>query len=297
MPPWMMLLPGVLAGAGLALVVAALVPAAPSLGAALERLSGRGIASEVGGPTAATLNEQIGARAIRQLSGLPGFRLPLVDLKLIGLSTNRYMTQKVLMAGVFLIAPLAIGFVFQALGLSAFYIPALFGLPLAIAGWFVPNLIVRGQAAEARAEFSRAVAVYLELVASERNRGASPSRALESAARVGRSWVFVRLSQELAQARYAGIAAWDALERLSIEIDVPDLTELARRMRLSGEEGASVYETLRAQGKSLRNRLLNERQEQANKSTTAMVIPMAATGFIFLLLIGTPFVLDAFLSS
>ena len=289
-----MLLPGALVGAGVAVIIAVLIPAPPALGNALERLTPVSASSPGVVTSSDGINERIGSALLRQTTGIPGFTLPEVDLRLIGLAASHFMTRKALFAGLFFLLPLTAGLILQTAGAFSIVIPAALTIPFGIGGWFLPNLIVKGEAAEARAEFSRAVAVYLELVASERTRSA-PTRALEAAAAVGRSWVFIRISQELSHARYAGIAAWDGLERLSKEIDVPDLAELARRMRLSGEEGASVYETLRAQGRSLRNRLLNEQQTEANKSTSRMVIPMAMTGFVFLLLIGTPFVLDAFL--
>lgn len=286
------ILPGAAVGAGIALLISVLVPGPPALSVALERVAPVPVTKRSGRSQANAFHDRVGGAVLRQVAGFPGFSIPEVDLRLIGMTVNRYMTLKALFTTGFFLLPFIIGLLFQAMGLVAFYIPGLFGFPLAVLGWFIPNLTTKGEAENARAEFTRAVAVYLELVASERTRGAAPSRALESAASVGQSWVFVRLSQELAQARYAGIAAWDALERLGAEIDVPDLTELARRMRLSGEEGASVYETLRAQGKSLRNRLLNMQQTEANKSTTRMVMPMAMTGLVFMLLLGTPFILN-----
>ncbi|MFX8620604.1 hypothetical protein ABTM24_20645, partial [Acinetobacter baumannii] len=78
-----------------------------------------------------------------------------------------------------------------------FYIPALLGLPIAVWLWFSVDQDIRSKANDARAEFTRAVAVYLELVAAERKRGATAARALETSADVGRSWVFVRIRQEL----------------------------------------------------------------------------------------------------
>ena len=65
-------------------------------------------------------------------------------------------------------------------------------------------------------------------------------------------------------------------------------------IRLSGEQGASVYETLRARGQNLRDRLLNDEVTEANKATNKMTIPMTLTGVLFMLLLGTPFVLNAF---
>ena len=108
-----------------------------------------------------------------------------------------------------------------------------------------------------------------------------------------RTWK-IRVRQTLTEARYSGVAPWDALEHLSHEIDVPDLAEIAKVIRLSGEQGASVYVTLRARGQNLRDRLLNDEVTEANKATNKMTIPMTLTGILFMLLLGTPFVLDAF---
>lgn len=288
----LIVIPGIIIGLGVALIVAALVPTQPSLAAALDRIGTTTVSEETA--YAGTLESRIGSAVLRRFSDNPSLKLPVADLRLIGMSINRYLYQKVLCAGFGLIAPLAIGLIFQALGLTAFYIPALFGIPLAIGGWFLPNLLVRDQAAEARTEFSRSVAVYMELVGSERISGAPPGKALESAAQVGRNWAFVRIRQTLTEARYSGVAPWDALEQLSLEIDVPDLAEIANVIRLSGEHGASVYETLRAGGQNLRDRLMNEEATEANKATNRMTIPMTLTGVIFMLILGTPFVLNVF---
>ena len=288
----LIVLPGILVGLGFALVVAALVPTQPRLSAALERIGTTSVSQDTA--HAATFENRVGSAVLRRFSDSPSFKIPSTDLRLIGMSVNRYLYQKVLSASLGLLAPIAFGLIFQVLGITAFYIPALFGLPLALGGWFLPNLLVRDQAQEARTEFSRSVAVYMELVGSERISGAPPGKALESAARVGHNWAFVRIRQTLTEARYAGVAPWDALEQLSKEINVPDLGEIAKVIRLSGEQGASVYETLRARGQNLRDRLLNDEATEANKATNKMTIPMTLTGVLFMLLLGTPFVLDAF---
>lgn len=288
----LIVVPGLLVGLGLAVIIAAIMPTQPRLSAALERVGTTSVTTDT--TYVPTLENRVGSAVLRRFNDNPALKLPITDLRLIGMSVNRYLYQKVITAGLGLIAPLAIGLIFQVLGLTAFYIPALFGIPLAIGGWFLPNLLVRDQAAAARQEFARSVAVYMELVGSERISGAPPGKALESAAQVGRNWVFVRLRQTLTEARYAGVAPWDALEQLSHEINVPDLADIAKVIRLSGEQGASVYETLRARGQNLRDRLLNDEQTEANKATNKMTIPMTLTGVIFMLLLGTPFVLNAF---
>ena len=268
------------------------MPTQPRLSAALERVGTTSVTTDT--TYVPTLENRVGSAVLRRFNDNPALKLPITDLRLIGMSVNRYLYQKVLCVAGGLILPFAFGLIFQILGLTAFYIPALFGLPLAFGAWFLPNLLVRDQAAAARQDFARSVAVYMELVGSERISGAPPGKALESAAQVGRNWVFVRLRHTLTEARYAGVAPWDALEQLSRETDVPDLADIAKVIRLSGEQGASVYETLRARGQNLRDRLLNDEQTEANKATNKMTIPMTLTGVIFMLLLGTPFVLNAF---
>ncbi|MGC5224521.1 type II secretion system F family protein [Micromonospora sp. DT81.3] len=292
MNPALVVIPGLIFGLGVALIIAALTPSQPRLSAALDRIGTTTVTEDTF--YANTFENRIGSAVLRRFSDNPALRIPTSDLRLIGMSVNRYLYQKVLSAGLGLIAPMSIGVVFQALGLTAFYIPALLGIPLAVGAWFLPNLLVRDQAKEARDEFSRAVTVYMELVGAERISGASPSTALDNAAQVGRSWPFVRIRQTLTEARYAGVAPWDALEQLAHEINVPDLGEIAQVIRLSGEQGASVYETLRARGQNLRDRLMNDEKTEANKETTKMFIPMSLTGVMFMIILATPFLLDVF---
>ncbi len=116
-------------------------------------------------------------------------------------------------------------------------IPTLAG-PLLGAGLSViPNLEVTRSAAVARSEFTRAVGAYTDLVALERQAGAGTAQALEAAATVGDSWVFVRIREELARARWSGRAPWDALSDLGTQIQVAGLGDLGDIMRLSGEQG------------------------------------------------------------
>ena len=104
--------------------------------------------------------------------------------------------------------------------------------------------------------------------------------------------MFVRIRQELTRARYAGVAPWDALRTLSEEIDVPDLADVAKIVRLSGEEGASIYETLRSRGKTLRHKLLAEEHEKANSASERMQMPLATTLFVYVGIIITPLILN-----
>jgi hypothetical protein len=104
--------------------------------------------------------------------------------------------------------------------------------------------------------------------------------------------VFVRISEELTRARYAGVPPWDALEQFADVIAVPQLADLAKIVRLSGEEGAAIYETLRARGKGLRMTLLNAEQTRANEVSESMSSHVALVGIAFLGIIATPMLMN-----
>lgn len=285
------LLPGAIVGLGLALVIAAVMPRQPRLTAAIERL-GTTVATD---PIAQSdLTNRIGSWVHHRLPELPGFTIPTKDLALVNVPVNKFLFDKALGAAFGLVIPSVFGLFLQILGFTPFYVPGVLGIPLAVALWFAPNSDLAKKAAAAREEFARAVAVYLELAAAERRRGIPASHALESAAQVGKSWVFVRIRQELVRARYAGTPPWDALNAFADEIGVPELADIAKIVRLSGEQGASVYETLRARGKSLRVQLLNDEHTRANEASERMTLPMTLLAVVFIGIILTPLVIGLF---
>lgn len=96
---------------------------------------------------------------------------------------------------------------------------------------------------------------------------------MESAAEVGDSWVFTRLSEELTRSRWSGLPPWDALHTLAEELGLPELDDFADIMRLSGEEGASVYANLRARSAAMRTAMLNDEIAEANAVGERMTIP------------------------
>ena len=166
--------------------------------------------------------------------------------------------------------------------------PALSALVLAAGLFLLPDMEVRRKAAAAREEFARATSAYLDLTALERAAGAGATQALEQAATVGDSWVFVRLREQLIRARLSGTAPWDGLHELATELALPELSDLADIMRLSGEDGAAVADTLRARSRGLRTALLTKEQARANEDSERMVVPVAVLGLIFLVLLGAP---------
>jgi hypothetical protein len=281
---WTTLIIGGTVGLALVWIVAELSPRHPKLSAALENLGTVEVDT-----SKADFRAQLGR--LMQRGVLSKFGVNKKDLALVGATSEQHSANQALMGILGLVIPPAFGTVFVLiLGLPApiliFSLPVSLGLAVLL--MWATNLTITQKAAEARQEFARAVATYIELVAAERKRATAATIALEHAADVADSWVFVRIRQELQLARYKGQRPWDALKQFSKEIGVPELSDLADIMRLAGAEGASVYEPLRARGKGLRVQLLNEARSRANADSERITMPMALMGLIFIALIATP---------
>lgn len=282
---WSVLILGAIAGLGIIVAVSAFVPKHVKVSAALEVL---GSTSEKA--AASKWNEQLGTAMQRQ-SWLNFLRVDPRDLDLTRTSSLNHATHQAVAGVAGLILPPVLGVMFTLItGLPVSTI--LFSLPLsfilALVLMYAVNLTVTQKAKEARQEFSRAVATYIELVAAERRRNSTPQVALTRAAEVADSWVFKRLQEELQLAKYQGIRPWDSFKRLSKELGVPELADLADLMKIAGTEGASVYEPLRNRGKSLRIQMLNDARTKANADTEKTTLPMAMMGVVFIVLIATP---------
>lgn len=281
---------GLLAGAGVLFLVWYLLPADPDLGDVMARLrpgltSGRvseAAASAIGEP----LSSRVGRWGQRHLPPVLRGETPARDLALLGKPVHVFYGEKLLHAGAaMLVVPLLS--LLLSMGVEmALYVPAAATLILAVLLWFVPNLDVRSEAAKSRAEFSRALASYVDLVALERRAGGAATRqALEDAALRGDSWPFRRIGEVLARSDFARIQPADALHELAVELGLPDLDDLADTMRLSGAEGVEVYDTLRGRSSSMRQARLSAELAQANAVGERMTIPVTLMGLSIALIV------------
>lgn len=288
---------GALVSLGVVLAVWRLVPATPDLNDVVARLSPQQARQQraTAVAPASTSAERLGLWAMRHLPAGVWGTIPTRELALLRVSLPRYYGEKVIFALLGLVFP---GLLVGAVGLFGaslpVVIPVLASLMLAGVLWFVPNLNVRDDAKRARLEFNRALGAYVDLVALERNAGSGPRQAMEVAAGIGHSWVFTRLSEELARSRWSGEPPWDALTALAQELGLPELADLADIMRLSGEEGAQVYATLRARSSAMRTAILTGEQGKANEVSERMVVPGSLLGVVFIALLLTPALLRLF---
>ncbi|MCO7220836.1 type II secretion system F family protein [Klenkia sp. PcliD-1-E] len=287
------ILAGGLVGLGVAIIVWRLAPAQPQLAQALARLSPERTNQTVSAATSnGSLTDRLGLRIQRTMPGASLGRTPTAELRMLRIPVHRYYGEKALFFLVGLVFPALAYALLTVLGLTPpIVLPVAAGLAFGAVLSFIPDYNARSEAKLARVEFSYALCSYIDLVALERQNGSGSTQAMEIAATMGDSWVFQRIREELARARWAGTTPWESLTELAQEISLPELAELADVMRLSGEEGATVYNTLRARAASIRNALLADELTQANADGERMTLPVTALALVFLVLLAFPAVL------
>lgn len=284
----LLILAGMLVMAGVATFIWWASPAEPDLADAFDRLSPghREPTVEVHG--GGTGIERAGLWGMRRLPA-SWVRVPTADLAVLRKSLASFYGDKLAFAGIAALAVPVLSWLISLTVPLPITVPVVATLAGMVAGWFLPDLNVRQDAAKARAEFSRSLGAYTDLVALERHGGGSGSRqAMELAADVGDTWPFARIGEELARSRFSGQQPWDALHHLADELAVTDLDDLADIMRLCGEEGAPVYDTLRARSAATRNALLTRDLGEANEVGERMFIPASVTAVIFLAILIVP---------
>ncbi len=288
---------GVVVGTGVAGAVYALVPAQPDLGDVLARLSPTSRrATSVGSPSATPdAEERLGIWAQRTLPGRLLGAAPARDLAVLRRTPAQFYGRKVTYGLLGLVLPSLLTGFFTLIGLRVPTVVPVGGTVLLAALLFVaPSRDLAEDAKRARAECARALSAFIELCALERNSGAGASVALASAAEVGDSWVFGRIREELARARYNGQPPWDALTDLSDTLGLPELADVAHIVRLAGDENSEVYRSLRARSATVRSSLLSAELAEANVVEERMYVPGSFLGLVFLALLMAPSLLRLF---
>jgi tight adherence protein C len=287
---------GALVGLGAIVSWRLLFPSPPPLQAAIDRLNRRnelvGIANrdQQAGGVDDLLGRTVGASLDRTLRGL-GLRLDSLesDLRLTGRSIEQHMAQKVLLALFGLALPALLGTMWAVLDIGPpFTVAVAFGVGLGAFFFFVPDLVVRSEAAERRKEFKRSLGSFLDLVVISLAGGAGVESALRDAAGVGRGWAFRQLHNALDVTSLTAETPWAALARLGTELKVDELVALASSVSLAGTEGARVRQSLAVKATSLRDHALAEAESEAEASTEKMAVPVVLLFVGFLVLVGYP---------
>ena len=287
-------LAGAAVGGGLAIIIAGLSPSTPDLRSAVAHLDSAprivpGIDATSGDRARGPRWQGWSRTHLPRLAARMGLRRYRADLDLVGEGPETLVARKLGYALLGLAFPPVLATTMALVGLSVpLVLPGVASLGLAIALFFVPDLDLRRRATTTRREMRRAVCVYLELVALERVADAGTVEALNRAAGIGNGRAFSLIRAALLRAHLAGAAPWQGLAQLTEELRVPELGDVADIMRLSGEDGAAVYATLRARAASLRTALLTDAAAEANAASEHMIMPVAFLGVTFMALLGYP---------
>jgi len=278
---------GATIGAGVAVIVRALVTDTPDLRDALARLDtptsptdAHAASGRIDGMRADTLRALVTSLHLGRYTH---------DLDLVGETATVLAARKVGYALLGLTFPLLLAAGMVALGAtSPVVVPLVVSLVLAAVLFWVPDADLHRRAAHERDAMRRTVCAYLELVALERAGDAGTVEALERAATVADTPAFTRIRDALTHAELAGQPPWTGLADLAETTGVTELGDLADIMALSGTDGAAVYTTLRARAASLRHQLLSATAAAANAASEHMIIPVALLGIAFMALLGYP---------
>jgi Flp pilus assembly protein TadB len=269
---------GAIAGAGLFLLVLALLPRRVSLARQLAAFDTRpAAASPLRRLTAdkeSEFSRKLGA-GLAALCNEQGWQFPALrnDLALADKSFENFLATSVLL-GVFgfLIGPILL-LLITVIGLHvSFVIPIWFGLILAVIFSVFPYIEVKQKAAQRRKDFRHAVGAFLDLVGMNLAGGRGVPEALMAASEIGGGWSMWRIRDALASARITGQTPWQALGALGEEIRVDELRDLAAALSLVAEDGAKVRESLTARAVSLRRRELADLEGQAGERSQSMLV-------------------------
>jgi tight adherence protein C len=278
-------------GFGLAAAVAwrALVPARPPLRVALERGAVHGLA----GPAiaGASLRKRAGVKAGRVLlgAGVDVAAAAGADLSVLERPVEQHLADKVVGATAGVLLPWA----WWSIGtVAGFGIPpgvaAVLAAGLAVAGFLLPDLTLRAEAAKERRAFTQALGAFLDLVVIALAGGAGIESALDDAASIGRSRPFRRIREALDAARLRSDSPWEALAGLGQQTGVGELVELGASVSLAGTEGSRVRQSLTAKAAAMRDRDLAEEEARAQSATERMAVPTVMLMAGFILLVGYP---------
>lgn len=284
----MVLLAGMLLAGGVVALVVAFQPAAPELRAALQRMSTLEPAavSEQLTLLPGSRSDRLGAYVYRHSFIALGAKQRLA-LKLQNKRVAEFYGDKAVMAMVGAVVPATMAFCFGYLTGSLTVLPALVGLLGAVAGFFIPDLILVRRGTRAHTGAEEALLVFIDLVTLERLANASATQALQNAARLSDAPLFTHIRAALDRAQLEQQSPYAELRRLAEQLNLPELVDVADVMQLD-ETGAALSGTLRARVKELRDAHLTAEQIAASAAAEGMTLYMSLPALIFGLMFITP---------
>ena len=279
-------------GVGLLLLASGLSPARPSLGLALARLHRPALRLPVppaGDAPGAAVRRLFGASWANTWAGRGVLRSSAADLRIVGLSGEEHLAHRLSVAVVAVLwAPACFALTTIAGAPLPFPLTLWLSVALAPVGFFIPAVELRARAVRQRRSFRHALSGFLDVVSIALAGGKGVEGALNDAAGSGDGFAFRELRAALADARLHGEAPWAGLSRLGVDLDVPELGELAASAALAGAEGARVKSSVAAKAKGLRVRVLADVETAAQAASERMSLPIVLLLVGFVLFLGFP---------
>ena len=277
----LVLLSGILLAAGMCCLVVAFARGTPRLEAALDRIGGdatiHGPSRDIG--PVSSRSERLGA-LIHRMTPIPLTNGQRRALRLQDKPIAEFYADKAVMAIIGAMLPALAGGAFAYLAGHLSPIPAVVVVVGGVIGFFVPDLLLRRATTKASTGAAEALLVYIDLVTLERLTNASATQALHNAAALSDVPLFVHIRTALERARLEQQSPYAELRRLSDQLKLPELADVADVMQLD-ETGAALSSTLRARVRELRDAHLTREQVKANAAAEGMTIYMTLPALIF----------------
>ncbi|WP_433328993.1 type II secretion system F family protein [Spirillospora sp. CA-294931] len=270
-------------GIGIYLLYRALFPSRPGLSSRLAAFDAARRHEEelaAAGRMSPTLERVGGIRAklgreLVKTAEARGWKMRSIraDLAITERSLEAFLATKFLLpAAALVFMPVVVAY-FTLLGVGvSFQIPLWICVAFAAIFFFFPDMQLRQEAAERRADFRHAVGAFLDLVSMNLAGGRGVPEALMTAAGVGEGWAMPRIRDALANARITGQTPWQALGRLGDELDIAELRDLAGALALVADDGAQVRKSLSARAASMRTRELSDLEGKAGERSQSMLV-------------------------
>ncbi|MEY3805550.1 MAG: hypothetical protein RIR69_362, partial [Actinomycetota bacterium] len=132
------------------------------------------------------------------------------------------------------------------------------------------------------------VAVFLDLVNVLLAGGAGIETAIVTAASAGDGWAFEEIRRAITRAQSSRQHYWDAIQETGVILGVQSLQDVAQSIRLAGEHGGRVRQSLMSRADALRKSNLASIEHDAEMRTERMGIPMVVMFVGFVIFIGYP---------
>ena len=211
------------------------------------------------------------------------------DLRITDRTPERHAIEKLTAATVGLGTPVLLAAVAASTGAALPYgLVAAAGVCFGVAGFLLPDILLRDAARTRRDALRNALSAYLDLVNVLLAGAAGTETALAAAAAAGDGWAFAELRATLERSRALRQSPWDAFSALGAELGLTELQELAASVRLAGEQGAKIKASLAAKASSLRGQQLARAEAAAHAASERMAVPNVLMFVGFLAFAGYP---------